>query len=96
MNVSSEQFEQALAALEDRLERKIELYRMQVETLAQSIDRVETNTSEIVEAFSAAKGAFTVLGWVAKAAKPIIWFGGLIALMSTFWTGIKTAVKGLL
>ncbi len=45
----------------------------------QKVDRIDTNTSGMVAAFQAAKGAFTVLEWLAKAAKPILWISGLIA-----------------
>lgn len=42
----------------------------------QAVARVETNTAAVVEAFSAAQGAFKVLEWLGKAAKPILWIGG--------------------
>ena len=45
----------------------------------QKVDRIDTNTSGMVKAFQAAQGAFTVLEWLAKAAKPILWISGLIA-----------------
>jgi hypothetical protein len=45
----------------------------------QKVDRIDTNPSGMVAAFQAAKGAFTVLEWLAKAAKPILWISGLIA-----------------
>lgn len=44
----------------------------------QKVDRIDNNTSGMVVAFQAAQGAFTVLEWLAKAAKPILWIGGLI------------------
>ena len=34
------------------------------------VDRVEENTKDMVSAFNAARGAFLVLEWIAKAAKP--------------------------
>jgi hypothetical protein len=44
----------------------------------QKVDRIDTNTSGMVKAFQAAQGAFTVLEWIAKLSKPILWIGGLI------------------
>jgi hypothetical protein len=49
------------------------------------VDEVDKNTRHIVNAFEALDGAFTVLEWIAKAAKPILWIGALITAMSAFW-----------
>ena len=58
-----------------------------VETKVDSIDK---NTSGLVEAINALDGAFKVLGWVASAAKPILWIGGLIMAAGAVWqTWIK-------
>ena len=58
-----------------------------VETKVDSIDK---NTSGLVEAIKALDGAFKVLGWVASAAKPILWIGGLIMAAGAVWqTWIK-------
>ena len=58
-----------------------------VETKVDSIDK---NTSGLVEAIKALDGAFKVLGWVASAAKPILWVGALIMTAGAVWqTWIK-------
>jgi hypothetical protein len=58
-----------------------------VETKVDSIDK---NTSGLVEALKALDGAFKVLGWVASAAKPILWIGGLVMAAGAIWqTWIK-------
>ncbi len=46
------------------------------------VDKVAQDTVDVVSAFHAAQGAFTVLDWIAKAAKPIIWICGIIAALS--------------
>jgi predicted CoA-binding protein len=46
------------------------------------VDKVAKDTVDVVTAFRAAQGAFTVLEWIAKAAKPIIWVCGIIAALS--------------
>jgi len=53
-----------------------------VETKVDSIDK---NTKGLVEAFDALQGAFKVLGWIASAAKPILWVGGLIMAAGAIW-----------
>lgn len=90
MHIEDEQIHRIVSELEAKFERRFALYEMQLETLTK-------NSSELIEAFNAAKGAFTVLGWVAKAAKPILVFGTLIASMSMLWSAVKTAIiKGVL
>jgi len=53
-----------------------------VETKVDSIDK---NTSGLVDALKALDGAFKVLGWVASAAKPILWVGALIMAAGAVW-----------
>ena len=48
------------------------------------VDKVAQDTVDVVSAFHAAQGAFTVLDWIAKAAKPILWICGLVAALSMF------------
>lgn len=53
---------------------------LQVES---KVDKLEAKTGEVVEAFNSAKAAFTVLEWIAKAAKPILWIIGLGTVIMT-------------
>ena len=54
------------------------------------VDTIDKNTSGLVDAIKALDGAFKVLGWVASAAKPILWVGGLIMAAGAIWqTWIK-------
>jgi hypothetical protein len=55
---------------------------LEVETKVDSIDK---NTKGLVDAFDALQGAFKVLGWIASAAKPILWIGGLIMAAGAIW-----------
>jgi len=43
------------------------------------VDKVAKDTEDVVAAFKAASGAFLVLEWLAKVAKPVLWIGGTIA-----------------
>ncbi len=47
------------------------------------VDKVAEDTEGMVKAFNAASGAFTVLEWIAKVAKPLLW---IIATVTAFVT----------
>jgi hypothetical protein len=49
------------------------------------VDSIDNNTKGLVDAINALDGAFRVLGWVASAAKPILWVGGLIMAAGAVW-----------
>ena len=54
------------------------------------VDSIDKNTKGLVEAMKALDGAFKVLGWIASAAKPILWVAGLIMAAGAVWqTWIK-------
>ena len=55
----------------------------------QKVDEVHTDTRAMVAAFKAVDGAFTVLGWIAKLAKPLLWVGGLITAISVLYAQIR-------
>lgn len=65
-----------------------EIYERVVQ-LESKVDRIDQNTSGLVSAFQAAQGAFTVLEWLAKLAKPILWVGGLLTAIAVAWDNIK-------
>jgi hypothetical protein len=48
-------------------------------TVEAKVDAIDTNTKDLVDAVKAAKGALTVLNWIASLAKPI---GIIIAIGS--------------
>lgn len=54
----------------------------------QKVNEIDDNTKGLVAAFTAAQGAFTVLEFLAKVAKPILWIGGLVALVGIAWQGL--------
>jgi len=53
------------------------------------VDKLQVDTASVVTAFQAAQGAFTVLEWLAKAAKPILWIIGVVAAIGVMWDQIK-------
>ena len=66
-----------------------QIYNRLIEVEAK-VDSIDKNTKGLLEAFAALQGAFKVLGWIASAAKPILWVGGLIMAAGAIWqTWIK-------
>lgn len=65
-----------------------EIYDRLVQVEAK-VDSLDTKTEEVVKAFGAAKGAFLVLEFIGKIAKPIIWVIGISSaisvLVSEYW-----------
>jgi hypothetical protein len=51
-----------------------------------TVDKLQENTNDVVKAFNAAQGAFMVLEWLAKAAKPLLWIGATIAAFTALWS----------
>jgi hypothetical protein len=58
-------------------------------TVEGKVDRIDKNTKDIVEAFAAVQGAFVVLGWIAKVAKPILWIASVLAAISLIWDNFR-------
>lgn len=56
---------------------------IQVESKVDSLDQ---KTGEVVKAFDAAKGAFLVLDFIGKLAKPILWIVGVGSAITVLWT----------
>jgi len=46
------------------------------------VDKLNEETENVVKAFSAAEGAFTVLEWIARAVKPLLWIAGVVTAFS--------------
>jgi hypothetical protein len=53
------------------------------------VDELQKDTASVVAAFNAAQGAFIVLDWLARAAKPILWVVGTIVAVTAMWQGNK-------
>jgi hypothetical protein len=60
---------------------------VEVET---KVDRIDANTKGLVDAINAMQGAMKVLGWVASAAKPLMWFGLAITAIGVAWQNFKS------
>lgn len=53
------------------------------------VDAIDKNTKDLVDGFNAVQGAFTVLGWIAKIVKPILWIAGAWAATALFFASLK-------
>ena len=59
--------------MEDVSHREIYDRLVAVET---KVDKIGEDTKDVVTAFNSAKGAYLVLDWIGKLAKPIVWLMG--------------------
>lgn len=55
----------------------------------EKVDKVASDTEGMVSAFHAAQGAFTVLDWIAKVAKPILWVVATVTAVVTIFHNVK-------
>ncbi|GEM_PF-733865 len=58
-----------------------EIYERLIEVEAK-VDKLSEDSEQVVAAFNAAQGAFTVLGWLASVAKPLLWIAGVVTAFS--------------
>lgn len=76
--------EEKLANLEKRVGT---IETLQMDHMAQTTS-IKKDTADLLETFNALKGAWTVLNWIGKAAKPLTVIGGLFGAWYTI-KGIK-------
>lgn len=48
------------------------------------VDGLAVSTKDVTEAFAAAQGAFTVLEYIAKAVKPLLWLAAGVSAIALF------------
>lgn len=53
------------------------------------VDKIDKATADVVAAFGAAQGAFVVLEWFGKIAKPILWVGASITAIGVIWQNFR-------
>lgn len=73
--------------MEDVTHRQIYERLVEVEKKVDDIDR---NTIKVVEAFDSVQGAFTVLGWIAAVAKPVLW---IVAGATVVYAFIENVIR---
>ncbi len=65
-----------------------EIYE-RVVSLENKVDGLKKDTSGMVQAFQAAQGAFTVLDWIAKIAKPLLVVASFATAIVAAWDHMK-------
>lgn len=62
-------------------------------TVEQKVDEIKADTKGVVEAFQAAQGAFLVLDFLGKFAKPIMYISGCLVAAGIWWQSVKDHLK---
>lgn len=77
------------------LEEGFDTFKSELADNTAATKRIEANTSDLVEAFANLKGAFRVLNWIGKFAKPLGYIAGAAAAVLSLWTAFKagTTIK---
>ncbi len=92
MSVSIEEFKASQEAIHNRflaLESQVQENTNITQTVAE-------NTQGVVDAFNAATGAFKVLEFIGKMAKPLIWVLGLGATVAVNAAALKASISSFL
>ncbi|WP_426391977.1 hypothetical protein [Variovorax sp. R-27] len=77
------------------LEEGFDTFKAELADNTAATKRIEANTSDLVEAFANLKGAFKVLNWIGKFARPLGYIAGAVAAVVSLYTAFKagTTVK---
>jgi hypothetical protein len=78
-----------LDAGDDRMAR----IEANLKTNTEATARVEGNTSDLVDLFASARGAFKVLEGLGKLAKPAMYITGATSAVLTLWVSLKGLIK---
>lgn len=85
-----------LGELRDRvgnLEERFGTFKTELADNTAATKRIESNTAELVEAFANVKGAFKVLNWIGKFARPLGYIAGAIAAVVSLYTAFKAGTS---
>lgn len=55
-------------------------------TVESKVDKIDQNTQDVVNAFNAASGAFTVLEWLARVVKPLLIVGAFFGAVYAYFS----------
>jgi hypothetical protein len=66
------------------LERRASIIESAQKDHLAKTDAIKSDTGELLQIITALKGAWAVLEFIGKAAKPIAWVGGLVAASAVF------------
>lgn len=84
-------------------QRQIDVLRNKVTTMEAELaantaitKQVKEDTGELVDAFKAAKGAWAVLEFIGKAAKPVLWISSIFTAFYHFYRPVTEWLHELL
>ena len=74
---------------------QIEQARVNVERAenTETINKIKTDTADMLEVFESWKGAMRVMEMLGKLAKPLGYIVGFAASVAAFWTAMKSGVS---
>jgi len=78
--------EKSMEARMEELETKVAHLTQSKETMEKFIEKVEG----LLEAFQALQGAWKVLEFIGKLAKPIAFLGAFLGALSLYWSKLKS------
>lgn len=81
-----------LAAINDRLNRgeiRMAAIERDLSANTSATREVVDNTRDLLDAFDALQGAFKVLGWIGRAARPFGWIAAAVAACAGAWAALR-------
>lgn len=69
----------------DELELRLSALESNVDNHAEQLTRIEKNTADLIDTFQAFQGAWKVLNWIGKLAKPIAVVSGVGAAVAIYF-----------
>ena len=75
-----------------RIEGNADTLRAELASNTKATKEVADNTRELVDLFESFKGAFRVLNWIGKLAKPMAYIVGLFTAIAGFYAALKSGV----
>lgn len=81
-----------LHAIHERLDagdRRMQAIERDLKTNTEATQAVQANTRELLDVLAAMQGAFKVLGWIGKAAKPLGAIAAAVAAIAAAWAALK-------
>lgn len=87
--ITNEDIIRRIEQTERLMEEVKQLGYLRTNELKTQIENVRSDTKDMVAAFQAARGAFQVLEWLAKAVKPILMIGAAAGTFILYVKGLR-------
>lgn len=75
----------------EALRLRAEQLECEVKEIKETLKRVESSTNGLVEVLDAAQGAFKVLNWIGKLARPLGYIAMAVGAVAAAWSALKGA-----